>query len=77
MDAAACIGDAAKAYTALHYMARICSGDTILILDGALSFSSIAIQLAQSWGAKVLSTASTAEERFYLESIQPQLGKAA
>ncbi|XP_064628750.1 quinone oxidoreductase-like protein 1 [Lineus longissimus] len=75
LDAAACVGDAVKAYTALHYMARICSGDTILILDGASSSSSVAIQLAQSWGAKVLSTASTAEERLYLEGIQPPLAQ--
>lgn len=52
-EAAAGIGDAVRAYTALHYQARLCGGDTILIMDGASAFGIIAIQLAQLWGAKV------------------------
>jgi hypothetical protein len=28
VDAAGCIGDAVKAYTALHYLGRLISGDT-------------------------------------------------
>jgi hypothetical protein len=28
VDAAGCIGDAVKAYTALHYLGRLSSGDT-------------------------------------------------
>lgn len=35
IDAAGCIGDVVKAYTALHYQARVCSGETVLILNGA------------------------------------------
>lgn len=35
IDAAGCIGDVIKAYTALHYQARVCSGETVLILNGA------------------------------------------
>ena len=35
IDAAGCIGDVIKAYTALHYQARVCGGETILIFDGA------------------------------------------
>jgi len=34
-DAAGCIGDVIKAYTALHYQARVCGGETILIFNGA------------------------------------------
>ena len=35
IDAAGCIGDVVKAYTALHYQGRVCSGETVLILNGA------------------------------------------
>lgn len=52
-QAAAGIGDSVKAYTALFYQARVCSGDTVLIIDGATPFGYIAIQLATQWGAKV------------------------
>lgn len=34
-DAACCIGDGVKAYTALHYKANICGGETVLVLNGA------------------------------------------
>lgn len=53
-EAAAIVGDAVRAYTALYYHARICAGDTVLILDGATSPGSIAVQLAKLWGAKVI-----------------------
>ena len=52
-DAAAGIGDCVRAYTALHYQAQVCAGDTVLVLDGASSFGSVAVQLARQWGAKV------------------------
>ena len=52
-EAAAVIGDGLRAYTALHYQGRLCAGDTILIIDGALHWANITIQLAHSWGAKV------------------------
>ena len=52
-DAAGGIGDCIRAYTALHYQARICAGDTVLIIDGASSFGTAAIQIARLWGAKV------------------------
>ena len=35
IDAAGCIGDVVKAYTALYYQARVCGGETILIFNGA------------------------------------------
>ena len=52
-DAAAGVGDCVKAYTALHYQAQVCAGDTVLVLDGASSLGSVAVQLARQWGAKV------------------------
>ncbi|XP_013788492.1 quinone oxidoreductase-like protein 1 [Limulus polyphemus] len=73
VDAAGCIGDAVKAYTALHYLGRMTGGDTILIMDGATSFGSLAIQLAYHWGAKVLTTTSSSDEKLYLEGLEDKL----
>ncbi|XP_050394180.2 quinone oxidoreductase-like protein 1 [Patella vulgata] len=70
-EAAASIGDCVRSYTALFYHAKICVGDTMLIMDGASHAGSIAIQLAQHWGAKVLTTYCTQAEKRYLEKIQP------
>lgn len=53
--AACCIGDGVRAYIALQYLARVSFGDTVLIMDAATSFGSLAIQLAHAWGAKVWS----------------------
>ncbi|XP_038076427.1 quinone oxidoreductase-like protein 1 [Patiria miniata] len=74
-DAAAGIGDSVRAFTALHYLARVCAGDTVLVINGATSSGTIAMQLAQHWGAKVLATASSQEERIFLESFKPELAQ--
>lgn len=73
IDAAGCIGDVVKAYTALHYQARVCSGETVLILNGASASGVMAIQLAHIWGVKVLATASSEEEVIYLQSVSPSI----
>lgn len=73
VDAAGCIGDAVKAYTALHYLGRLTGGDTLLVMDGASSFGSLAIQLAYHWGAKVITTASSEDEKLYLEGLEDQI----
>lgn len=75
VDAAGCIGDAVKAYTGLHYLGRLTSGDTVLVMDGASSFGAIAIQLAQHWGAKVITTASSDDEVLYLEGLKGQVAR--
>uniref|UniRef100_A0A2R5LHA4 Putative zinc-binding oxidoreductase n=2 Tax=Ornithodoros turicata TaxID=34597 RepID=A0A2R5LHA4_9ACAR len=72
VDAAGCVGDAVRAYTGLHYLGRLSSGDTALILDGASSFGALAVQLAHHWGAKVITTWSTEDERLYLEGLGSQ-----
>ncbi|XP_052830149.1 quinone oxidoreductase-like protein 1 [Octopus bimaculoides] len=74
-DAACGIGDCLHAYTALHYLCRLCAGDTILVMDGASTFGSITIQLALSWGAKVITTVASAEERHFLKSSIPSLAQ--
>jgi len=78
-----------RAYTALHYKAKVAAGDSVLIFNGTLrdtfsnphphapptttigasSYGHIAIQLAGLWGAKVLTTASSAEEINYLQDL--------
>lgn len=50
---AACVGDGVKAYTALHHLARLEAGETVLILDAATGFGSLTVQLALAWAAKV------------------------
>ncbi|XP_063220301.1 quinone oxidoreductase-like protein 1 [Bacillus rossius redtenbacheri] len=69
VDAAGCISDAVKSYIALHYLGKMTSDSTVLVLDGASSFGSICIQLARHWGAKVLSTCSSEDEKRYLQSL--------
>ncbi|XP_046392602.1 quinone oxidoreductase-like protein 1 isoform X1 [Ischnura elegans] len=69
VDAAGCIGDAVKAYTALCFLARMKTGNSVLVLNGASSFGSMCVQLAHLWGAKVLSTATSRDEVLYLKSL--------
>ncbi|XP_070569120.1 quinone oxidoreductase-like protein 1 isoform X1 [Ptychodera flava] len=72
-EAAACIGDGVRAYTALQYLARLSAGETLLVTDAANSAGQILIQLAQLWGAKVIATAATQEEKLLLERMKPEL----
>ena len=53
ISAAGVVGDGVRAYMALHYQARLCAGDSVLVVDAASSFGTLCIQLAQLWGAKV------------------------
>lgn len=72
-EAAGGIGDCVRAYTALHYQARICAGDTVLVIDGASSFGTAVIQIARLWGAKVITTVSSTAEKSYLEALLPSV----
>ncbi|XP_052810186.1 quinone oxidoreductase-like protein 1 [Mya arenaria] len=74
VDAAGGIGDCVRAYSALHYQARICAGDTVLILDGASSFGLCAIQITRLWGAKVITTVNSTAEKSLLDSLVPNCG---
>ncbi|XP_055947941.1 quinone oxidoreductase-like protein 1 [Argiope bruennichi] len=73
VDAAACIGDAVRSYTALHYLGRLSHGDTVLVMDGASAFGSLCIQLAHHWGAKVITTVSSEDEKLYLDGLEDQV----
>ncbi|XP_053792347.1 quinone oxidoreductase-like protein 1 isoform X2 [Vidua chalybeata] len=73
-EAAGTVRDGLRAYTALHYLAQVFPGTSVLILDGASPFGTIAIQLAQHRGAKVISTAHSLEDKQYLERLRPAGG---
>ncbi|TRY68078.1 hypothetical protein DNTS_034801 [Danionella cerebrum] len=70
LEAAAVIKDGLRAYTALHTLARMASGQTLLVLDGASPFGVLAIQLANYYGVKVLATAHSPEDQKFLEELR-------
>ncbi|KAM4788859.1 quinone oxidoreductase-like protein 1 isoform 4-T5 [Cyanocitta cristata] len=73
-EAAGTVRDGLRAYTALHYLSQVSPGTSVLVLDGASPFGTIAIQLAQHRGAKVISTAHSLEDKQYLERLRPTGG---
>jgi NADPH:quinone reductase-like Zn-dependent oxidoreductase len=48
---------------------------SVIVLDGASSFGSICIQLAHHWGAKVLTTSSSEDEKHYLQVLEAELAQ--
>lgn len=45
------------------------------MLNGATPFGSICIQLAHHWGATVITTCSTSDEKLYLQMLTDKLCK--
>ncbi|XP_003410344.2 quinone oxidoreductase-like protein 1 isoform X1 [Loxodonta africana] len=74
-EAAGTIRDGMRAYTALHYLSHLSPGKSVLIMDGASAFGTIAIQLAHHRGAKVISTACSLEDKQCLESLRPTIAR--
>ncbi|NXU94920.1 QORL1 protein, partial [Xiphorhynchus elegans] len=74
-EAAATLRDGLRAYTALHYLSHACPGSTVLVLDAARPFGTIAIQLAQHRGAKVICTAHSLEDKQFLERLRPPVAR--
>ncbi|XP_010606980.2 quinone oxidoreductase-like protein 1 isoform X1 [Fukomys damarensis] len=74
-EAAATIRDGVRAYTALHYLSHLSSGKSVLIMDGASAFGTIAIQLAHHRGARVISTACSLEDKQHLERLRPPVAR--
>jgi NADPH:quinone reductase-like Zn-dependent oxidoreductase len=68
-SAACCIGDGIRAYIALHYLGHIQSGDTILVMDAATAFGSLAVQLAHGCGCKVLAVIANDQDRSHLQKL--------
>lgn len=52
-NAAACVGDGLKAYTALYYHGRVNGGDTVLFTQSKAHWITLAMQLAKTCNAKV------------------------
>uniref|UniRef100_A0A8C2T1C8 Crystallin zeta like 1 n=1 Tax=Coturnix japonica TaxID=93934 RepID=A0A8C2T1C8_COTJA len=75
VEAAGTVRDGVRAYTALHYLSQVSPGKTVLVMDGASPFGTIAIQLAQHRGAKVISTAYSLEDKQYLERLRPAVAR--
>lgn len=74
-EAAAVIKDGLRAYTALHTLARMAAGQTVLVLDGASPFGVLAIQLAHYHGVKVLATALSPEDQKFLQELRPNVAR--
>jgi len=62
------IGPGLRAFTALHYKFNLKGGETILVLNGASLSGQMAIQLALSRGAKVITTISTNKQKDFLHT---------
>ncbi|OXB68641.1 hypothetical protein ASZ78_014288 [Callipepla squamata] len=75
VEAAGTVRDGVRAYTALHYLSQVSPGKTVLVMDGASPFGTIAVQLAQHRGAKVISTAYSLEDKQYLERLRPAVAR--
>ncbi|XP_027629781.1 quinone oxidoreductase-like protein 1 isoform X4 [Tupaia chinensis] len=74
-EAAGTIRDGVRCYTALHYLSHLSPGKSVLIMDGASAFGTIAIQLAHHRGAKVISTAHSLEDKQCLERLRPPVAR--
>ncbi|XP_024281940.1 quinone oxidoreductase-like protein 1 isoform X3 [Oncorhynchus tshawytscha] len=75
VEAAGAIRDGLRAYTALHTLARMASGHTLLVLDGASPFGVLSIQLAHYHGVKVLASALSSEDQKFLEQLRPSVAR--
>ncbi|XP_028837330.1 quinone oxidoreductase-like protein 1 isoform X2 [Denticeps clupeoides] len=75
VEAAGAIRDGLRAYTALHTLARVAVGQTLLVLDGASPFGVLAIQLAHYHGVKVLASALSLEDQKFLEQLRPSVAR--
>jgi len=74
-EAAACLLGGLWSYTALHYHCKLTAGETVLVLNGGSAYGHIAVQLAVSWGGKVIATASSVEELNYLNDLRVALDR--
>lgn len=61
------------AYLNLCYLGQLCEGETVLIHAGAGGIGSMAIQLAKTFGANVISTAGTNEKVSFCQELGADL----
>ncbi|XP_008320804.1 quinone oxidoreductase-like protein 1 isoform X2 [Cynoglossus semilaevis] len=72
---AASLRDGLCAYTALHTIAHMAAGHTLLVMDGASSLGLMCIQLACYHGVKVLTTSNSPQEHTFLEELRPSVAR--
>ncbi|XP_063298740.1 quinone oxidoreductase-like protein 1 [Pelobates fuscus] len=75
VEAAGAVRDGLSAYIALHFLAHLGPGKSVLIMDGASPFGALAVQLSQHIGAMVIATAYNDEDKQYLEKLKPSLAR--
>ncbi|KAG8450210.1 hypothetical protein GDO86_002740 [Hymenochirus boettgeri] len=75
VEAAGTIRDGLTVYTALHSLANLGPGKSVLVLDGASTIGSLAVQLSLHRGATVLTTANSEESKLYLEKLRPPVAR--
>ncbi|XP_053561932.1 quinone oxidoreductase-like protein 1 [Bombina bombina] len=74
VESAGTIRDGLCAYTALHFLAHLGSGKSVLVLDGASPIGTLAVQLSHHTGATVIATAHNEQDKQYLENLRPTVG---
>ncbi|XP_072254355.1 quinone oxidoreductase-like protein 1 isoform X2 [Pyxicephalus adspersus] len=74
VEAAGTIRDGLNVYTALHSLAHLAPGKSVLVLDGASPIGVLAIQLSHHRGATVIATTNSEEDKQYLEKLRPGVG---
>lgn len=74
-EAVACLLGGIWSYTALHYHFKLSPGETVLVLNAGSAYGHIAVQLATSWGAKVIAAASSVEELNFLNDLRVTLDR--
>uniref|UniRef100_A0A803TZY9 Enoyl reductase (ER) domain-containing protein n=1 Tax=Anolis carolinensis TaxID=28377 RepID=A0A803TZY9_ANOCA len=72
---AATLCDGVCVYTGLHYLSYVSTGKTLLVMHGESPFGTIAIQLAQHRGAKVIATVYSLEDKQYLQRLTPSVAR--
>uniref|UniRef100_A0A8C5MQM3 Enoyl reductase (ER) domain-containing protein n=1 Tax=Leptobrachium leishanense TaxID=445787 RepID=A0A8C5MQM3_9ANUR len=75
VEAAGAVRDGLCAYTALHFLAHLGPGKSVLVMDGASPFGALAVQLSRHVGAMVMTTAHSDEDRQYLEKLKPSVAR--
>ncbi|XP_059471488.1 quinone oxidoreductase-like protein 1 [Neocloeon triangulifer] len=68
-ESAATIGDAVKVYTALHYLGKLNTGDTVLVIGGAISLMSIFVQLTHHWSARTIAAVTSLEAKARINGL--------
>uniref|UniRef100_A0A672HZ22 Enoyl reductase (ER) domain-containing protein n=1 Tax=Salarias fasciatus TaxID=181472 RepID=A0A672HZ22_SALFA len=76
-SAAAALRDGLRAYSALHTLGGMATKQTLLVTDGGSPAGLMCVQLAVHHGLKVLTTAHSAEDRDFLETLRPAVGQCS